>query len=80
MITIYIICFQTYLPELQKNNPVCAQTGLEVSSDMHTLSLSMLKSSIQDICWMMLLILKHSEVSVMLATSIQQGQTLALFS
>lgn len=52
----------------------------KVSSDMHTLSLSMLKSSIQDICWMMLLILKHTEVSVMLATSIQQGQTLALFS
>lgn len=51
----------------------------KVSSDMHTLSLSMLKSGIQDIYWMMLLILKHIAVSVMLGTSIRQGQTLALF-
>lgn len=51
----------------------------KVSSDMHTLSLSMLKSGLRDIYWMMLLILKHIAVSVMLDTSLRQGQTLALF-
>lgn len=46
---------------------------------VHALSLSVLKLGTQDIYWMMRRILKHTAVSVMLATSIQQGQTLALF-
>lgn len=44
---------------------------------MHTLSLSVWKLGIWDIYWMILLILKHVAVSIILATYIQQGQTVS---